>query len=123
MLIYMCETKKWESIRNYKLLLQWHRLIKVSTLFLVPPMTEGARAKGRVRTEAGVAMLTEGVTIQVTTRGVVTRRLQTRDLLDTAIKVAKGVRVIVNPPTSPPNILTRTNRVDTISNIRTKTES
>ena len=66
-------------------------------------------------------MPTEGV--MVTTRGVVTRRQLTRDLLDTAIKGAKGVRVLVNPLTSPPNILTRTNKVDTISNIRTKTES
>ena len=117
----MCEIKSWESIRNYKLLLQRHRLIKVSTLFPVPLMTEGARAKGRVRTEAGVVMPTEGV--MVTTRGVVTRRQRTRDLPDMAIRVAKEARVTVNHPTSPPSTLTRINRLDTISNIKTKTET
>ena len=68
----MCETKNWESIRNYKLLLQRHRLIKVSTLFPVPLMTKGARAKGRAKIEAEVGMPTEGV--MVTTRGVVTKK-------------------------------------------------
>ena len=120
MLIYTFETKNWANSKNSKLLLLQHRLIKVSIMFLVPLMIRGVKEKGRVRIEAEVAMLTEGVTTPVTIR-VVTRRLPTRDLLDKVIiiQVSKGVRVIANPP----NILTRTNKVDTISSTKTRTES
>ena len=40
-----------------------------------------------------------------------------------AIRVAKEARVTVNHPTSPPSTLTRISRLDTISNIKTKTET
>ena len=116
----MLGIRKWANSRNIKLLLLQDRLIKVSIMFLVLLTTRGVKEKGRVRIEAEVATLTEGVTTRVTTRVVVTRRLPTRDLLDMVIiiQVAKGVRVIANPPTNPPNILTRTNNEDTISSIK-----
>ena len=65
----------------------------MSTILLEPLVTKGAREKERAKTEVGVVMPTEGVTVII--KGVVTMRQRTRVLLGMATRVAKGAKVTV----------------------------
>ena len=134
-------TKNWETIRNYKLLLLLHKLIKVSTSLLEPLVTKGAKEKEKAKIEVGAVVPTEGVT--VITKGVAIMR-RTRAPPGMATRVTKGakataakatatkearvitimeVRIIINHPTSLRSTLIRTSSRDMVSNTKTRLET